>query len=95
MRRLALGSLGGTLSMRVDAADVGIVPKVSAQMLAEVVPGLGRLAMVQTHTLGLSPSGGSVLATPGTNVQLDAGTVLRVRFDSPVTIGGEMQPEPR
>ena len=56
MRRLALGSLGGTLSMRVDAADVGIVPKVSAQMLAEVVPGLGRLAMVQTHTLGLSPS---------------------------------------
>lgn len=39
--------------------------------------------------------GGSVLATPGTNVQLDAGTVLRVRFDAPVTISGEMQPEPR
>lgn len=39
--------------------------------------------------------GGSVLATPGTNVQLDAGTVLRVRFDSPVTIGGEIQQEPR
>lgn len=39
--------------------------------------------------------GGSVLATPGTNVKLDAGTVLRVRFDAPVTVGGEMQPEPR
>ena len=39
--------------------------------------------------------GGSVLATPGTNVQLDAGTVLRVRFDAPVAIGAEMQPEPR
>lgn len=30
--------------------------------------------------------GGTVLATPGTNVDLAAGTVLRVRFDSPVTI---------
>lgn len=39
--------------------------------------------------------GGSVLATPGTNVKLDAGTVLRVRFDAPVTVGGELQPEPR
>ncbi|RRU69734.1 asparaginase [Stenotrophomonas maltophilia] len=56
MKRLALGSLGGTLSMRGDGAEVGIVPKVSAQMLMEAVPGLGRLASVQTHTLGLSPS---------------------------------------
>jgi len=39
--------------------------------------------------------GGSVLATPGTNVTLDAGTVLRVRFDAPVTIGGEIPQEPR
>ena len=31
--------------------------------------------------------GGSVLATPGTNVKLEAGTVLRVRFDAPVAIG--------
>lgn len=30
--------------------------------------------------------GGTVLATPGTNVDLDAGTVLRVRFDAPVVI---------
>lgn len=30
--------------------------------------------------------GGSVLATPGTNVKLEAGTVLRVRFDAPVRI---------
>jgi hypothetical protein len=30
--------------------------------------------------------GGSVLATPGTNVKLEAGTVLRVRFDAPVTM---------
>ncbi len=30
--------------------------------------------------------GGAVLATPGTNVNLDAGTVLRVRFDAPVTL---------
>jgi hypothetical protein len=32
--------------------------------------------------------GGTLLATPGTDVQLAAGTVLRVRFDSPVTIDG-------
>ncbi|HTV01533.1 MAG TPA: hypothetical protein VMF13_13375 [Luteitalea sp.] len=32
--------------------------------------------------------GGSVLATPGTNVKLEAGTVLRVRFDAPVTLSG-------
>lgn len=30
--------------------------------------------------------GGTVLATPGTNVDLAAGTVLRVRFDAPVMI---------
>ncbi len=30
--------------------------------------------------------GGAVLATPGTNVDLDAGTVLRVRFDAPVSL---------
>ncbi|MEV5118614.1 asparaginase [Stenotrophomonas indicatrix] len=56
MKRLALGSLGGTLSMRGDAAEVGIVPKVSAQMLVDAVPGLATLASVQAHTLGLSPS---------------------------------------
>ncbi len=38
--------------------------------------------------------GGAVLATPGTNVQLDAGTVLRVRFDAPVTLSDAPQ-EPR
>ncbi|MPY89296.1 MAG: hypothetical protein GEU99_15385 [Luteitalea sp.] len=30
--------------------------------------------------------GGTILATPGQNVSLDAGTVLRARFDSPVTL---------
>ncbi len=30
--------------------------------------------------------GGTVLATPGTDVNLDAGTILRVRFDEPVVI---------
>ncbi len=30
--------------------------------------------------------GGTVLATPGTDVSLAAGTVLRVRFDAPVTL---------
>lgn len=39
--------------------------------------------------------GGAVLATPGTNVTLDAGTVLRVRFDAPVTLGGALAAEPR
>lgn len=39
--------------------------------------------------------GGAVLATPGTNVTLDAGTVLRVRFDAPVTLGGTLAAEPR
>ena len=37
--------------------------------------------------------GGAVLATPGTNVNLDAGTVLRVRFDAPVTLSNG--PDPR
>jgi hypothetical protein len=39
--------------------------------------------------------GGAVLATPGTNVKLDAGTVLRVRFDAPVTLSAEPSPEAR
>jgi hypothetical protein len=30
--------------------------------------------------------GGTILATPGVDVELEAGTVLRVRFDSPATI---------
>lgn len=30
--------------------------------------------------------GGSVLATPGTNVKLESGTILRVRFDAPVSL---------
>ncbi len=33
--------------------------------------------------------GGAVLATPGTNVDLDAGTVLRVRFDAPVSLADD------
>lgn len=37
--------------------------------------------------------GGTLLATPGTDVHLAAGTVLRVRFDSPVTIDGAPAPE--
>lgn len=39
--------------------------------------------------------GGAVLATPGTNVKLDAGTVLRVRFDAPIALGGPLPSEPR
>jgi hypothetical protein len=31
--------------------------------------------------------GGSLLALPGTNVRVEAGTVLRVRFDAPVLLG--------
>ena len=38
--------------------------------------------------------GGSVLALPGTNVKLDAGTVLRVRFDAPVALGAAEVPQP-
>jgi hypothetical protein len=29
-----------------------------------------------------------LLALPGTNVKVDAGTVLRVRFDAPVVLNG-------
>lgn len=39
--------------------------------------------------------GGSVLATPGTNVKLEAGTVLQVRFDAPVTLSGAPDDAPR
>lgn len=39
--------------------------------------------------------GGSLLALPGTNVRVEAGTVLRVRFDAPVLLGDASLPEPR
>ncbi len=38
--------------------------------------------------------GGSLLALPGTNVRVEAGTVLRVRFDAPVLLGDRTEVGP-
>lgn len=54
--RLALGALGGTLSMAAREGAEGIVPAVGAQAWAERLPALASLAQVQAHTLCLVPS---------------------------------------
>jgi len=54
--RLALGALGGTLSMAAREGGEGIVPAVGAQAWAERLPELASLAQVQAHTLCLMPS---------------------------------------
>lgn len=64
----------------------GEVGKVSTGAAAGAIIG-GILGGFKGALAGvLIGGGGTVLATPGTNVRLDAGTVLRVRFDAPVTL---------
>lgn len=54
--RIAIGSLGGTISMTPDAAAGGVVPRLGAAELIASVPGLGAVADISAHTLFQLPS---------------------------------------
>jgi hypothetical protein len=65
----------------------GEVGKMTTGAAAGAIIG-GILGGFQGAAVGvLVGGGGSLLALPGTNVKVDAGTVLRVRFDAPVVLG--------
>ena len=65
----------------------GEVGKMTTGAAAGAIIG-GILGGFQGAAVGiLVGGGGSLLALPGTNVKVDAGTVLRVRFDAPVALG--------
>ena len=64
----------------------GEVGKMTTGAAAGAIIG-GILGGFQGAAVGvLVGGGGSLLALPGTNVKVDAGTVLRVRFDAPVVL---------
>lgn len=54
--RIAIASLGGTISMTPDAAAGGVVPRLSAEQLAASVPGLSALAEITAESLFQLPS---------------------------------------
>lgn len=73
----------------------GEVGKMTTGAAAGAIIG-GILGGFQGAAVGiLIGGGGSLLALPGTNVKVDAGTVLRVRFDAPVMLGEGPAPERR
>jgi hypothetical protein len=73
----------------------GEVGKMTTGAAAGAIIG-GILGGFQGAAVGiLIGGGGSLLALPGTNVKVDAGTVLRVRFDAPVVLGAAPASEPR
>lgn len=54
--KLAIASLGGTVSMRARAVSEGVIPTVSGATLLASVPEVTRLAQVTVETLGMLPS---------------------------------------
>jgi len=56
MRLVALGSLGGTITMTSTSAQPGVTPTAGADDLVAAVPGLDRVAEVQATTLRSVPS---------------------------------------
>ncbi|MBU4612123.1 asparaginase [Achromobacter sp. GG226] len=54
--RIAIASLGGTISMTPDAAAGGVVPRLSAEQLAASVPGLSEVANISAESLFQLPS---------------------------------------
>lgn len=54
--KLAIGALGGTVSMQASNTGEGIIPTVSGETLLASVPELLTLARVTIETLGLLPS---------------------------------------
>jgi hypothetical protein len=64
-----------------EAAKIGIGAGVGAILGGILGGGKGALAGI------LIGGGGTILATEGKDVELPAGTVLRVRFDAPLDVG--------
>ncbi|MCJ8205412.1 asparaginase [Pseudomonas sp. RGM2987] len=54
--KLAVASLGGTVSMQVKTVGAGVIPTVSGETLLASIPELKTLAQVSVETLGLLPS---------------------------------------
>ena len=54
--RIAIASLGGTISMTPDAAAGGVTPRLTAEQLAASVPGLAPVARITAETLFQLPS---------------------------------------
>lgn len=65
--RLAVGALGGTISMQAHASQAGVQPSLSGQGMVDLLPELAALADIKVHTLGLVPS-----ASLGFRTLLDA-----------------------
>jgi hypothetical protein len=76
-----------TVTQALESSGIrGEVPKIGAGAGIGAIIG-GILGGVKGALAGvLIGAGGTVLATPGKDVDLPAGTVLRVTFDSPVVI---------
>lgn len=55
--RIAIGALGGTISMTSEAGGQGVTSSLGAAELAKSVPGLDQLAQLSLHTLGKIASG--------------------------------------
>ncbi|MFJ1260601.1 asparaginase [Cupriavidus sp. CuC1] len=53
---IAVGALGGTICMTADDAQVGALPRLSAQQLVSAVPGLVDIAEIHAATLLQLPS---------------------------------------
>lgn len=53
---LAIGALGGTVSMRAQTPGAGVVPAVGAEQMFEALPQLRDMARIKTATLQLLPS---------------------------------------
>ncbi|BCS31539.1 hypothetical protein TBR22_A07400 [Luteitalea sp. TBR-22] len=86
----------GSVTQALEGPGIkGEVGKMTAGAAAGAIIG-GILGGFQGAMVGIAVGGGgSLLALPGTNVKVDAGTVLRVRFDAPVALGAAPLPEPR
>ncbi len=54
--RVAIGSLGGTITMTSDNAQAGVTPTLGAGDLLASAPGLGDVATLEAATLALLPS---------------------------------------
>lgn len=75
---LAIGSLGGTVSMQVETAGEGITPSLSGEALLAGLPLLQGLARISAETLQLLPSASltfiqllDVAQMPGTALGVD------------------------
>jgi L-asparaginase len=53
--RVAIASLGGTITMTAAPGGAGVLPSLSAEDLVAAVPGLAGVAQVTTHTIATAP----------------------------------------